>query len=440
MRPLYLFLSFSLGYSLRLFYRRRLVINGDGERHGRTIYVSNHANSFMDPLVIGEANRPIVHFMTRSDVFKWWLKPVLWASHMLPIYRAHDGGDTKSSNSDTFGKCNDSLRKGRNLLIFGEGFTDDVQIRGLKPVKKGFLKIGFGALEAMNWEKKVYVAPMGVTYTDRNTVGSEFVVNTGHKICLNDYKDAYHENPNRLINELTKVVEERMQECIVYVKDKHWYSLLENVMRITRKGINHQHHEEALSLAERWEYARDLGIWINEQATSENEELVKLSKELESYFDQEKRLKLDDRMVLAVDHPHYKDRGKETTMLLLGWPLALIGLIHGLIPYLLAKTLTEKLFGRKVFWGGVKMMLGKLFGFFYNLPLIILLNVYVFPYAWMGWVYFFFVPMLCFFAWKYVSAYREFRLKGMMGRVDVSKFTERRKELAHRIEELIPVA
>jgi 1-acyl-sn-glycerol-3-phosphate acyltransferase len=172
MRPLYLLLKLSLTYSFRLFYKKQVVINGHREMFGSTIYVSNHPNSFMDPLLIGVRNRPVVFFMARSDVFKWWLKPIVWAAHMLPIFRQHDGEDTKTANQDSFNAVNRSLAKGSNILIFGEGFTDDVPIRGLKPVKKGAVRMGFNALEAINWSKKIYLCALGINYTDRNTMAA----------------------------------------------------------------------------------------------------------------------------------------------------------------------------------------------------------------------------------------------------------------------------
>lgn len=441
MRPLYMLLKISLNYSFRLFYKRRVAVNGKQPFFGSTIYVSNHPNSFMDPLVIGALNRPVVHFMTRSDVFKWWLKPVLWGSHMLPIYRQHDGENTKDKNQDSFNEVNRSLAKGRNILIFGEGFTDDIPIRGLKPVKKGAVRMGFGALDAIQWSKPIYVCGLGVNYTDRNTIGSDVLVATANKICLNDYREAYALNPSKTINEVTRLLESQMRECVTFVKDKNWYGFIENVMQITRKGMNHENHDDSIPLEDRWKYAQRLANWMNEQdPLAENEALVTLKKDLESYFALEKRMKIQDRFVIAKEQPELKNRSKELATLLLLWPFAILGFVHGWIPYFLAKKFTEKAFGRKVFWGSVKMMLGKLLGTLYNIPLIILITHYCFPYQWMGWVYYFIVPLLCFAALRYAVAIREFRIKGAMSRIDVSKFTERRAELKQRIAELIPVA
>jgi len=439
MRPLYLLLYFSLRYSMPLFYKRFIVINRPDKWFGSTIFVSNHPNSFMDPLVLGSRNHAVVYFMTRSDVFKWWLKPVLWASHMLPIFRQHDGEDTKAKNSDTFKQVTRSLAKGNNILIFGEGFTDDIPVRTLKPVKKGAVRMGFQSLEALDWKKNIYIRASGINYTDRNTVRSEFLVANSDKICLNDYKEAYLANPNKVINEVSRFVESKMQETVTYVKDPKSFSFHENIMQITRRGMNHANHDDSIPLTDRWKYSQKLATWINENNPEENEELAALKNDLDSYFNLEKRMKIEDRFVLAKTQPELKNRTKELLILLFTWPFALLGAVHGLIPYLLAKTFTEKSFKRKVFWGSVKMMLGKLVGAIWNIPIIILLNHYLFPNNWIGVAYFFLIPVLCFAAYMYVRAFKEFRIKGAMDKIDVSKFVAKRADLAKRIEELIMV-
>lgn len=441
MRPFYLLLKISLNISFRLFYKRFEIVNNPKSFFGRTIYVSNHPNSFMDPIMIGSIGRPIVHFMTRSDVFKWWLKPILWAAHMLPIYRQHDGENTKAKNSDVFNKVNRSLALGRNILIFGEGFTDDTPIRGLKPVKKGAVRMGFGALEACGWKKKIYLCAMGINYTDRNTIYSEFVIQYNKSICLNDFETAYRENPVKIINELTKRLESDMQECIIYVRDKAWYSFLENIMQLTRKGFNHANHDEKLSLKERLKYGQKLAHWVNENAQEENPEFVQLRKDMDAYFTLEKRMKIQDRFVFAAQHNQPISRTKEGALLLTMWPLAILGWLHGFLPYFAAKKLTEKVMRRKVFWGSVKMMLGKLFGSLYNIPIVILLTHFFLPHWSLGILYFLFVaPTLWRIAYAYQNWFKEYRLKGMMQQADLSKFVDKRKQLVEQIQALVPVA
>lgn len=440
MRPIYLLLKISLNISLRLFYKRFFVYRKHYKFFGSTIYVSNHPNSFMDPIMIGAVNIPIVHFMTRSDVFKWWLKPVLWASHMLPIYRQHDGHDTKGKNHDVFNKVNKSLKIGRNILIFGEGFTDDIPIRGLKPIKKGPVRMGFGALESINWKKKIYICGMGVSYTDRNTVGSEFVVDNATKICLNDYKEEYLEHPSKVINELTKRIEKDMQECIVYVANPKFYSLLENVMQITRKGYSHANHDKRIPLVKRWKYSKELATWINNHVTEESTEILELQQELDAYFKLEQRMKIQDRFVLSKKQPELASTFLNWMFLILCWPMAIIGFIHGFIPYIISKKVTEKIMHRKVFWGSVKMMMAKLIGSIYNIPIVIFVTKMYLPHWTLGVLYFFIAPVFWRIFYEYIQQIKEIKLKGKMKGVDLSKFEEKREALEKRIHELIPVA
>jgi len=444
MRPLYLLLKISLAYTFRLFYRRKLVINKHHKMFESTIYVSNHPNSFMDPMIIGSVNKPVVHFMTRSDVFKWWLKPILWAAHMLPIYRQHDGEDTKSKNSDAFQTVNKHLRKGNNILIFGEGFTDDIPIRSLKPIKKGAIRMGFQALEAVNWETKIYISAMGANYSDRNTIGSDFVLVNGDKICLNDFKEAYLQSKAKVVNELTKRVEKEMQDCVIYVKDKHWFSLHENIMRITRKGFNNENVDQSLSLESRFKYAQNLAHWVNKHDI-EDEQLNQLKKDLDSYFGLIKRMKVEDKYVLQASKKEKINATQDFAWLLLFSPLALFGAINAFIPYIIAKKITEKIMRRKVFWGSVKMMLGKVLGLLFVIPLACILFAYIIPSWWPSYIYYIhvvvyvlLVPEFWRLSYEYGRIFKQWRVKRIIAKTDLSKFVSKRIELEAQIEQLVP--
>lgn len=439
MRPLYFILNISLAYSLRLFYRGHKVINKPKLRFGSTIYVSNHPNSFMDPLVIGLYNKPVVNFMTRSDVFKWWLKPILWAAHMLPIYRQHDGEDTKAKNSDAFKDVSRALKRRSNILIFGEGFTDDVQIRSLKPVKKGAIRMGFQALEDLNWETKIYVAALGVNYTERNKIGSDVVIVNSDKICLNDFKDEYLAQKARVINELTKRIEREMQESVIFVKEKQWFSLHEGIMKITRKGFNHESHDEEIPLETRFRYSQELAHWVNEKPV-DDPEMESLKKELDAYFGLLKRMKVEDQYVIQAQREEKIDPNKELAWLVMMWPLALFGFIHAYIPYKLAKTLTEKMFKRKVFWGSVKMMLGKLFGALFVIPLVCVVTHYFLPFWWLGIIYALIIPEFWRLSYEYGRIFRQWQITRKTAKADLSKFVEKRTALEAQISKVCPIA
>ena len=441
MRFFYLFLFFSLRLSTRIYFRRRATHNSPKEFFGRTIYVSNHAASFMDPLLVASFRNPIVFFMTRSDIFTPLLKPILWASHMLPIYRQHDGDDTKGKNEEVFKKCTKILSNGRNLLIFGEGFTDDVFIRRLKPVKKGAVRIGFIALEEMKWKKKIYIAAVGCNYSDPNFMRSDILISTSDKICLNDYESAFKENPNKVITDLTKLIEFKMKEQITHVEDKNWAIFHENVMQLTRKGMNSENYDPALSLQSRWRYSQNLANWMNENKLDESSEIVGLKDEISAYFQLLKRFKLTEKFIFSFQHHKNSNKNIDLLFLITMWPFALIGLIHCLLPYILVKRFTEKSFKRKVFWGSVKMLLGKLIMGLFNIPFIFLFYNFVYPSYWLGFAYYLFViPSFGLIAYLYNRRLIDYKTKSKIEKMDLTKFFEKREMLIKKINTLIPVA
>lgn len=439
MRILYFLLKTTLSYSLRVFYPRMKFINSPKQPLGRTIYVSNHAASFMDPLVIAVLRMPIVFFMTRSDIFNKITQPFLWACHMLPIYRQLDGDDTKGKNEAVFKKCAKILSHGRNLLIFGEGFTDDTFIRRLKPVKKGAVRIGFITLEKLNWSKDIYIAAVGVNYSDPNQMRSDVLISYSDKILLNDYRKEFEENPNKVINELTKKIERLMQLQLTHVIDKDNAPFHEQVMMMNRKGMNALNFDKKYSLKQRWDYSRKLASWFNEQNFEENTALASLKEESKGYFALLKRFKLQEQYMYWKASDAQGSRFKEVMMMIILFPFALIGALHCAPAYILAKRFVEKTMKRKVFWGSMKVILGQLFIALANIPLIFVFYYFIYPSWWLWIGYFFSIGLTGLAAYMWMVNFKRFKTKGVINKMDVTKLMEKRAALEEKMKAIIPL-
>ncbi len=438
MRILYFLLKTTLSYSLRVFYPRRAFINSPKQVLGRTIYVSNHAASFMDPLVIAVLRMPIVFFMTRSDLFTKVTQPFLWACHMLPIYRQLDGDDTKGKNEVVFNKCVKILSFGRNLLIFGEGFTDDTFIRRLKPVKKGAVRIGFNALEKLDWKKDIYIAAVGVNYSDPNQMRSDLLISYSDKILLNDYRKEFEENPNKIINELTKRIERLMQLQLTHINEKEHAPFHEQIMLINRKGMNALNFDRKYSLKERWEYSRKLANWFNEQDFEKNKELAELEEESKSYFSLIRRFKIEEQYMFWKATDSKLSRSRELIMMVLLSPFAIIGAIHCAPAYILAKRFVQKTMKRKVFWGSMKLIMGQLFIAIANIPLIFVFYYLIYPSWWLWIGYFFSIGLTGLAAYMWMVNFKRYKTKGIIAKTDTSKLMEKRKALEEKMNAIIP--
>lgn len=438
MHPFYIGVYLVLSYTLRIFYPNRKTVNGPKNRRESTIYVSNHAASFMDPLVVARFSKPIVFFMTRSDVFTKVTTPFLTAVHMLPIYRQQDGEDTKKKNDEVFQRCSNILKSKRNLLIFGEGFTDDVFIRRLKPVKKGAVRIGFLTLENLDWKEEINIAAVGCNYAEPNELGSDFVLSYSDKICLNDYREAYQENPNKVINDLTKKVETLMQEQITHVIDKDLAPFHENIMKITRKGMNSRNHDHSIPLLTRWDYSKKLANWLNKQDLESQPELEKLKGQAESYFKLLKRFKLEEEFVFWKKQNPNGSRLKELLMMVLLFPFAILGALHCAIPYIFVKRFVEKSFKRKVFWASVKMILGALAIGVINIPIIFLFYYLVFPSWLLAIGYYFTIGLTGLAAYKLKAYFKTFMIKGKVNKTDLKGILKKRSQLEESISKVVP--
>lgn len=415
------------------------MLNTPKELYGRTIYVSNHAASFMDPLIVAGMRRPIVFFMTRSDVFTPLTKPILWAAHMFPIYRQHDGEDTKAKNEEIFKKCTRVLSFGRNLLIFGEGFTDDVFIRRLKPVKKGAARIGFTSLEELNWSKKIYMAAVGVNYSEPNRMLSDVLVSTSDKFCLNDYREMYEENPSKAINEVTKRIEKLMQDQITHIENKDLANFHESVMQLTRKGMNAVSYDRSISLVDRYKYSQKLANWLNQQSPEENTSLSNLKEKVDAYFQLLKRSKTEEEYVYRVAENKLNNT-LNYIYLVLVFPFMILGLIHCGIPYILIKRMVEKTFKRRVFWGSVKLLLGKIIIGLVNIPAIFLFYHFIFPSYWLGFAYYLLIGLFGLAAYIWFIKLKDIRINNQLKNVNFDAFVSKRAELIEEIKSIIPIA
>jgi 1-acyl-sn-glycerol-3-phosphate acyltransferase len=436
MRFLYLLVKIFAQYSIRIYFPRILKINAPKKIYGRTIYVSNHPASFMDPVLLGTLQRPTVFFMTRSDIFTPVMKPILWLAQMLPIYRQLDGDGAVGKNTEVFKATSNVLKGGRNLLIFGEGFTDDVFIRRLKPIKKGPARIGFIALEAMDWKKKVYVSMIGINYSQPNYLGGEVVIANSERFCLNDYREVYKESPNKAITEVTRRIEAMLKPLITHVENKEWAEFHEQVMQIRRDGLHPENTDLSIPLQQRYENSKQLAAWINQQ-NLENEELIALMKQADTYFRLQKRLGLSEKYVFEKASTGKLTIGKELFYLISALPIALLGAAHLLVPYLLVKKFTEKTFKRRVFWSSVKMMVGMLVMALFTWPIVALLKAYLIHNGWLSLLYFFTLPLFGIVAYNWKRKLVDFQTKRKLNNMDLKEFIQKRKALEEKINLLI---
>ena len=417
-----------LNYTLRFYFRNLKVINKP-KKYGKTIFVSNHAASFMDPLLLAAFNRAVVFFMTRSDVFTSFTKPIFWTAHMLPIYRQRDGVNTKEKNIEVFKKCTETLLRNRNLLIFGEGFTDDEFFRRLNPVKKGAARIGFTALEACDWKEDIYITAVGCNYSNPSRFGSDVLIKNSEPIHLNSYKADYMENASKTISQVTKKVEVLLKEQLTHVakiEDTYYH---EKIMMIQRKGMSDTFSNKP-NLELRWKYSSSLAKKINNSSIELTSEI---KNELDSYFEKLDKIGVSDDLLYDSINRPVKLNHKVFQILLL--PLAVLGFVQCALFYFPIKRFVEKKFSRPVFWGSTKLVMM----IFIAGPLS--LSVFIFLPSIMGWpltiLYFLLIPFLGFIFHQSMNFWKRVGKLSKLKNQNHKKIEEERAALKKKIDNFV---
>jgi hypothetical protein len=310
----------------------------------------------------------------------------------------------------------------------------------LKPIKKGSIRIGFHVLEKINWSKKIYIAAVGINYSDPNEMRSDCLVSTSEKFCLNDYKELYLENPNKVITELTKKVEELLKTQITHVEDIHWSTFHEQVMMLTRKGMNALHSDHSIALETRWRYSQKLALWLNEKTDDEKAHLTPLKDKIEHYFKTIKKDKIDENHVHEMANHGGINRQTDLIRLIILFPFMLLGMVHCAIPYIFVKRFVEKSFKRRVFWSSVKMLLGMISIGLLNIPVIFAFHAFIYPSYLLGLLYYHLIGLFGLAAYMWFRHLKRYKEKGRAKQMDLQTWVQQRSELLTEIHDQIPVA
>jgi 1-acyl-sn-glycerol-3-phosphate acyltransferase len=199
---------------------------------------ANHANGFVDPvLIIATAPRP-VRFLAKSTLWKIpGLAPLLSLAGVLPVHRRQDG-DTER-NVNTFEACDAELAADGTIGIFPEGTVNDTL--KLLPLRTGTARIALGARRA--GAEALRIVPVGLLYEDKATPRTRVLVRVGDPIDLDDVwdvvvPDGEHPGPeNRAaVDRLTAMITQALDDAYVSYDDESALARVETAARIALRA------------------------------------------------------------------------------------------------------------------------------------------------------------------------------------------------------------
>ncbi|MFD1315586.1 1-acyl-sn-glycerol-3-phosphate acyltransferase [Namhaeicola litoreus] len=211
----YLFLRTYAKLGFFFFYKKIIVKGTENIPANKPImFVSNHPNALIDPLLVATTNHRTIYFFTRAAVFKpglveWFMR----SANMLPVYRIRDGISTVKKNEAVFEYSFTLLKEKLALLIFAEG-SHSLE-RRVRPLSKGFTRVVFGALEEYP-DLDIAIVPIGINYNSPTQYGSKVSLLYSPPIYVNDFRS---EDPNIRAIELTKATSDALKKIVCHIED-----------------------------------------------------------------------------------------------------------------------------------------------------------------------------------------------------------------------------
>ena len=272
----------------RVFFR---AVEVSGREHvpltGPVIFVGNHPNSLLDPVMVLTTCGRRVRFAAKDVLFRGPLRPFLDVLGCVPVKRRQDqvkgasedgpseGSPARVDNAAAFDALLDVLRRGEAFGIFPEGISHTRP--ELAPLKTGAARI---ALLAAAQGVPVQIVPVGLHYRRRERMRSRVLVQFGAPIVVSaganlDDAGKRGDVDAGAARALTSTIETALRAQTINTPDFDTLRVLEGVRRLYRPD-----HIE-LSLAEQTELLRRfIDSW---ERLQDDAEVASLYRDVQTY-------------------------------------------------------------------------------------------------------------------------------------------------------------
>jgi glycerol-3-phosphate O-acyltransferase / dihydroxyacetone phosphate acyltransferase len=378
------------------FYFRRIIFAGknnipDGEP---VILIANHSASFLDAMLLAVQMKRHVHFYARSDIFrKDWANKILRSFHMIPIYNIEHGKQDLQRNQETFAEGEQVLIDKGLLLIFPEG-TSRVE-RIMLPLKKGTARVALQTESKADFTLGLKVIPVGINYSDHR-FRADIHIQVGEPTSIRDYEPVFKENPNKAITQLTRELETKFSDTIIYVVQPDRTKLINRLLELYRNDTFHPlDHLRAVPILK-----MEKGICGKVSEMSEAEAAEKMN-ELNRY---DNLLKSNGLMDSSINGRYYFI-AVHLLLLIIGLPLFLTSLLLNAVPLRFAKWIADTKVTRIDFYTSVANASG---GFGYFLWWMILFIVAAIIGKWWVWLVILLAPVMLFLGMFWWEGFQSF--------------------------------
>jgi glycerol-3-phosphate O-acyltransferase / dihydroxyacetone phosphate acyltransferase len=351
-----------LGEALvRLYYPIRVVDGRERIPAGKPlVFVLNHPNGLLDPIVLRVASGRPSRFLAKSTLFGNPLsRQAMNAFGSIPIYRAHEAGARSgdaSRNDASFARCRAELAAGGVLALFPEGVShSDPEMR---PLKTGAARIALSAEAERDGRLGIAVVPIGLSYERKTTFRSSVLLVVGEPIDVAARLPAYRQDERAAVTALTDEIGARLDEVVLQAESRE---LLAGIARVARWTSDPRSGDDPNDPAAGHRRARELSVAYARMRARDPARLEGIVAEVRGYWQTLRRLGVGDPWALELTAPRVGSLAAAVAKLVIAAPLAAMGAIMGWIPYRLAGRIAPRVTRDEDLLSTVKLFAGTLF-------------------------------------------------------------------------------
>lgn len=344
---------------IRTNYKFHVIGAEKADNSSPTLFVGNHSNSAIDPLIILFSLKRKVHFIARGDVFKGWKAKVFDYFNMIPIFRREEGPENMAKNEESFAAIFAKLNNRAAVTIYSEG--NCLQAAHVRKFRKGTARIcaEFETLNTTNIPLNIQVA--GLTYYTWDKFRSDVYLQFGTAFTMQDIDFSNANTDAERIHVFNAHVERELQKVVLQIPEgfQHAQFLLDEIVDTLPQYVGIDKYTIRKSIGEAL-YAM------------QPNELTTLKQNLDNYS--------TELLIANLKHKNTVAQVKEynllsVALLLLTVPVFVIGVVLNAVPFFIPTNIAKNKIKVIEFKASVRIILAFFISIIYFLTLSIIASV-----------------------------------------------------------------